>query len=220
MRGVQAALLVWLLIMVFTAAVRHLITSGQAAEAIAGYRAMEKQSAETAPQNDDRVAKLLANNLFVPKAQVNTPPQCVAILGDAALFGDKWYKVGDTVENATIQEIGPNFVKVQWNDKEHLLHPFDVEVKYAASPSAPPSPQGSGSAPSAQASAASAPSAPPPDESRRRSGGRFDLEQMRRRFESLTPEQRQQMFERYQNASPEERERMREEFRQGRSNER
>ena len=217
-RGVQAALLAWLLMTTATAAVRHLITSGQAAEAIAAYQSLEKQSAENAPKNDDRIAKLLANNLFVPPAAAR-PPQCLAILGDAALFGDKWYKVGDTAAGAKILEIGANFVKVIWNDKEQTLHPFDVEVNYAAPAGGSARPAGPSGQPAPPRTASPPPSAP--SEERGRSGGPSGRgEEMRRRFESLTPEQRQQLFERYQNASPEERERMREEFRQGRSNER
>jgi hypothetical protein len=211
-RGVQLAVVGWLAIAAITAAARYWITSGQAEKAIAAYQAMEKQSVENAPKDDDRIAKLLANNLFLPAASPK-PPQCLAILGDMALFGEEWKKVGETAAGAKILEIGPHFVKVQWNEKEHLLNPFEVEVKYAAPPSAKrPAEAPGGNAPPAQASAPAPP--PPSNESRRRGG--FDMDQVRRRFESMTPEQRQQMFERYQNASPEERERMRDEFRRNR----
>jgi hypothetical protein len=51
---------------------------------------------------------------------------------DEAMIANKWYKVGDKIQDAEITSISPNLVTVIWNEKETKLQPFDTVVLAAA----------------------------------------------------------------------------------------
>jgi hypothetical protein len=216
------ALGVWLVVLVIGAGAQSLHTSGKAAAAIREYQRLRADAIQPDQGIDEKIRKLSQNNLFVaPPSQVPLP-QTLAILGDAVLVNDQWYRVGQEVDGCQITQIGPDFVVVLRDGKDHRLVPFDVEVNYGqASASGPSSgasgrrrdsrdvqrgPRGRG--PGAEDSGPGFPQ--PPEDVRAR------MMEMRQRVENMTPEQRREMFERFRNASPEERERMREEFMRGR----
>jgi len=216
-RWVWLGLLMWLAVLAIGAGVRSLRTSGQAAAAITEYKRIQTEAALQKEDIGGRIKNLTDKNLFAPPAEKPKLPQCAAILGGAALFGDQWHTVGEIVSGAKILDIGPSFVKVLFEDKEQRLVPFDVEVKSPGSggqgPSGPSGDRGRPPESSPGPVLGAVPSEGRPD-SGPPSGGRG--EEMRRRFESMTPEQRRQIMERYQNASPQEREQMKDQFRRGR----
>ena len=206
-RWIRLGLLAWLAILLAGAGIRSLHISGQAEAAMTEYKRIQAEAAAQKEDGNERVKKLCEKNLFAPPAEKPKQPQCAAVLGNSALFGDKWHAVGETVQGAKILDIGPTFVKVLFDGKEQNIVPFEMEIKSNAQGSPPPPGQnGNRSRPPEGPVPASG--QPRPDSGR--PGGRGE---MRRRLDSLTPEQRQQMMERYQNASPEEQEQMRRQFR-------
>jgi hypothetical protein len=115
------------------------------------------------------------------------------VLGNEALINGKWYKPGDMAEGAKIITVDPKSVKVLWQEKEHSLVPFDVQVQYAKQSEGGKSPSGE----------IASPPSPSPDNRSGRGPGMRDPQNMGRRGPGgLSPEQRQAMYERYQNASP------------------
>ena len=74
--------------------------------------------------------KLLAdalkkNNLFAPPPPKQHPVKEVpAIFGNEVLINNKWYKVGDMVEDAKITAIGPTNVKIEWEGREKVFAPI------------------------------------------------------------------------------------------------
>lgn len=78
--------------------------------------------------------KLLAdalkkNNLFAPPPPKQHPVKEVpAIFGNEVLINNKWYKVGDMVEDAKITDIGPTNVKIEWEGREKLFAPISVST--------------------------------------------------------------------------------------------
>jgi hypothetical protein len=206
-RWIPLGLLGWLALLISGAALRSLHISGQAEAAITAYNRIHAEAVASKEDGHERIKKLTEKNLFAPPAEKPKPPQCTAILGNSALFGDKWHTLGETVQGAKILDIGPTFVKVVFEGKEQNIVPFDMEIKpNAAGSPPPPELNGNRSRPPQGSTPVTGP--PRPD-----SGRPGERGQMRRRLESLTPEQRQQMMERYQNASPEEQEQMRQQFR-------
>jgi len=155
---------------------------------------------------------LKEKNLFAPPPPKQHPVKEVAgIMGDEVLVGDRWYKAGDTVSDATIVAIEPSRVKIEWDGNEKYFAPID-----AAGPAAP---RGRRPGPAvAKADAAG--------------GEGAEVVQVQvdvgsgpgpgtGRFGNLSEEQRDAMRERFmmmrqrvENMSPEERERFRSEMRE------
>lgn len=214
-------LLVWLGVMVIAAGAQSRETSGKAAAAIREYQRVQVAAVQPRQDAAERIGKLTKNNLFVASPTQTQLPQCLAILGDAVLIGDQWYQQGAQIQGAEILAIGPDFVTVMFDGKEHRLAPFDVEVTYGQAGRAPGvsgggregregerGMRGRGGPPTVAAEGGRMPP--------QRGGTGNEMMEMRARFESMSPEQRQETMERFRNASPEERERMREDFRRGR----
>ena len=221
-------LLIWLGVMVIAAGAQSRETSGKAAAAIREYQRVQAAAVQPRQGAADRIGKLTKNNLFVALPTQTKLPQCLAILGDAVLIGDQWYQQGAQVQGAEIVAVGPDFVTVMFDGKEHRLAPFDVEVTYGQTgrgSSVPGGgresgregdrgmrgrggPGGQGGPPTVAAEGGRMPP-------QRGGVGGGEMMEMRARFESMTPEQRQETMERFRTASPEERERMREDFRRG-----
>ncbi len=166
----------------------------------------------------ERISGLQKKHPFSPPAAKPNPPVCVGIFGPMAIFGDKGYLVGESVNGGKILRINPTDVVIEWEGKEMTLIPFSVENATAqvggrgeGGPRGGDQPQPGqnqpqpGQAPTVRVEGGEGRVMSGPPE------GRF-------RFE-MTPETRQrmeQMRERFENASPEERDRMRQEFRQNR----
>ncbi|MHC4236932.1 MAG: hypothetical protein ACYSSM_01500 [Planctomycetota bacterium] len=145
-----------------------------------------------------------STNMFSPPPKKEIP-KCLAVLGNEALINGKWYKPGDMAEGARIIAVNPKSVKILWQEKEHSLVPFDVQVQYAKQSEGGKSPSGE----------IASPPSPSPDNRSGRGPGMRDPQNMGRRGPGgLSPEQRQAMYERYQNASPQEQEAMRQQMRE------
>ena len=82
------------------------------------------------------VDSLKQNNLFVKAPPKQNPiRQVEGILGQEALIGGKWYKVGDTVADAKIVAIAATQIEVEWDGKKTSLTPM---ASASAGPPAPP----------------------------------------------------------------------------------
>jgi hypothetical protein len=136
----------------------------------------------------------MPKNPFAPPPKIGNL-QCSAVLGNEALFNDRWYKVGDRVQGAEILEIQPAWVKLTWQGKEIISVPFNVPIQGTSKNNEP----NNGAAPKNGESAARGSAESP-------SPASSGIE--------LSAEQRRQLYERYQNASPEEREEMRRQMRE------
>jgi hypothetical protein len=166
---------------------------GQAADAD-GLQASLAQARTSAEQ-------LKKKNLFIMPAPKQHPVgEVLGILGDEALIGEKWYKVGDSIGDARIVAIEPTLVKVVWDGQEKEFTPIG-----AGGSGGPPGPRVERTAPSGRPGRTGG--APVVISGQRRSAPREG-------FGALSPEERQRWREQFQNMSPEERQRRREEMRQ------
>lgn len=76
-------------------------------------------------------------NLFIKEPPKENPiKQVDGILGNEAFIAGKWYKAGEKVGDATIVEICPTFVKVQWDGKMTNVAP--IGAAESSRPSPPP----------------------------------------------------------------------------------
>ena len=79
---------------------------------------------------------LKKNNLWVPPPPKQHPVKEVpAIFGDEVLINNKWYKVGDTVQDAKIVAIEPTKVEIEWDGSVKAFLPINATI--------PPPPKGS-----------------------------------------------------------------------------
>lgn len=198
--------------------------SGRVDQAIERYLAMEKQYAEAKPIKNEALEAMRVRSPFAGPTATPPLPQCLAILGDYALFGQEWKKTGDEFNGAKILEITPTEVRISWQNQEQVLRPFDVAVDYGsrgqgqgqglgrrgeiarAEPSAGPRP-----ADAAGVTSAEAPRMGPPGMMMGGGpGGGFD-------FRRMSNEELGQMRDRFMNMSPEERRAAFEEFRRNRT---
>jgi len=72
--------------------------------------------------------KLSQKNSFVTQSTATVavpdpPPDCSAILGDQALIGDQWFKVGDTVADAKVLTVESTHVTLEWLGREITRKP-------------------------------------------------------------------------------------------------
>ncbi len=66
-------------------------------------------------------------NLFSPSVPKRHPVTSVSgILGDEALIGGKWYKVGDRVQDARIVAVEATQVRVEWQGREKIFAPLQA----------------------------------------------------------------------------------------------
>lgn len=152
---------------------------------------LQKVLAQTKAAADD----IKKNNLFVPAPAHECPISgVIGILGQEALVGDKWYKVGDRVGDAKIVAIEPTKVKVLWDGKEKEFSP----IASSAGESGDRSGRSGARSPSRGGRAAAAGARRTPNQG----------------AGAISAADRQKLRERWVNASPEERQRFREEMRQ------
>jgi len=82
---------------------------------------------------------LKKNNLFVPPPPKQHPVKEVwGIFGNEVLIKDKWYKVGDSVEDAKVVAIEATQVTIEWDGNKKTFAPLD-----ATEPSQPGGPRDS-----------------------------------------------------------------------------
>lgn len=72
--------------------------------------------------------ELKKNNMFAPPPPKPGWPvsKVEGILGDTAFINGDWRKVGDDIGGAKVLEIGPNYVKLEWEGQQKTFFPFDV----------------------------------------------------------------------------------------------
>jgi len=74
-------------------------------------------------------AALKKNNLFAPPEAKTHPVQAVlGIFGNQVLIKDKWYNIGETIEDAKIVAIGPTSVTIAWDGKEKAFLPIQAVI--------------------------------------------------------------------------------------------
>jgi hypothetical protein len=203
-----AAGVVWVLLVY---GVRTIGLTGRVERAIDRFVAMEKDLSSAKPATNDALEARRQKSLFAPPSSPPQAPQCTGILGEYALFGNDWRKVGDEVQGAKILLIDATEVKVLWQGQEQMLRPFEVAVTYSQPagnrPPEPSSPGGSRPAPSPSRNGSEG--GPPP----MMGGGGMG-------FRNMSSEEQAKMRERFMNMSPEERRAAFEEMQRNRSQQR
>lgn len=156
--------------------------------------------------------ELKKKNLFAPPEPKQHPvKQVLGILGDEVVINGRWYKVGDTIEDATIVAIEPAQVRIEWNGSEKTFAPIDATSAPDANAPKGERPD-SGRGGRAERGFAGAPGDEMPMPGRRGGFGGF---------RDLSPEERAnlresfgQMRERWENMSEQEREEFRTQMRE------
>lgn len=140
---------------------------------------------------------LKKRNLFVPPPPRQHPVNAVlGIMGDEALIGDKWYKAGDKIADATIVAVEPTQVKIEWDGNTKYFAPLASAEGSSGPPSGRRGPGGGGE--SAGPGPARVDVAGPGPErggfgnmsEEQRAEMRARMEGMRARFETMSPEER------------------------------
>lgn len=202
-----AVLSVWILVLY---GVHTIGLNGRVEKAIDRFIAIEKEQSSGKPAQNTAIAAMQKRSPFAPPSGPPMPPQCLGILGNRALFGDKWYKAGEDAMGAKILSVDATGVKIHWEGKEQTLRPFGVAVNYAQG--GPPRSMGSAPPPSPGPSQPR-PSAP---EGPREGGPGFGRRGFPD-FRNMSPEELAKMRDRFMNMSPEERRAAYEEMRNNRS---
>jgi hypothetical protein len=72
--------------------------------------------------------ELKKKNMFAPPPPKPGWPvsRVEGILGNTAFINGDWRKVGDNIGGAKVLEIGPNYVKLEWEGQQKTFFPFDV----------------------------------------------------------------------------------------------
>lgn len=201
-----AAGIVWILLVY---SIQTVGLTGRVEKAIDRFVAMEKELSSDKPVKNDALEAMRQKSLFAPPNPPPQLPQCLGILGNQALFGGEWHKVGDEVQGAKILSVDAAEVKVLWQGKEQAIRPFDAAVNYSQGNTgrqAAPQPAGESRPEPPQA----VPNSGPPPMMGGRPGG-MD-------FRTMSPEERAKMRERFMNMSPDERRAAFEEMQRNRSN--
>jgi len=100
-------------------------------EAVAGSKAdpNDKEKDKLLAGSKEVADQLKKKNLFAPPPpKPKQPIREVDIIGDTVVIDGKFYKVGDKVQDATILEIAPTYVRIEWQGKKKILSPFDVKL--------------------------------------------------------------------------------------------
>jgi hypothetical protein len=178
--------LVFLKIGFFVSSSNAMLMAAQTDPNQAGATDLKKVLAATKASAD----QIKKNNLFMPGSVKQYPVnEVIGILGQEALIGDKWYKVGDSVGEAKIVAIEPTKVKVVWNGQEKEFSPIGSSGNAGG--------RGERAGPPGRASG--------PGAGQGRSGSAMAA--------GASPEDREKLRQQFMNASPEEKQRLREQMR-------
>lgn len=190
------------------------LTDDRFREAAARVEKIEQEARDRTADDGGRIAALTRKSLFAPPVPPPEPPRCLAILGDTALINGEWYKVGQEVAGAKILAIDATSVTFLFQEKEVRQYPF--ETGGGGSPGGRPS-RGSRSRPEARTSDSGAAASRRPDGPPMPGGfdgpGGFGRPGGRGFF-NISPEEREQMRQRFEQMSPEERSAFREQMRE------
>ncbi|MEN6577389.1 MAG: hypothetical protein ABFD90_13685 [Phycisphaerales bacterium] len=147
--------------------------------------------------------ELKKKNLFIMIPPKQHPVgEVLGILGDEALINGRWYKVGDSVEDAKILAIDPTKVRIAWDGQEKEFSPVE------SSGGGQGQPERSGPARSGRRPGSADRPQMVVTGSRGGPAGPVGV--------GRSPEEREKMRQQLRNMSPEERQRAREEMRQKR----
>ncbi len=129
--------------------------------------------------------ELKKKNLFVPPSPSQEPiKKIAAVLGDEVLVNGKWYKVGDRIEDANVVAIEATCARFEWNGKEIVKYPMDLEPSPAKKkPTAEAPPKKAEESPQPVVEVEPGPPGPGDRMFRRRG--------MRRMFENMSEEERE-----------------------------
>lgn len=185
------------------------------AQAVARVEKLEQEVRDKEIDDGPRIAALTKKSLFAPPAARPEPPKCAAILGDTVLINGEWHRVGQEVAGAKITAIDATSVTLMFNEREIRQYPFEAGGgggegggrrggRERGSRGARSRPE------QASAGGGEMPPGPPGGFGRffdmnpeQREQMRQGFEQMRQRYESMSPEERdavrQQMREQFGN---------------------
>lgn len=150
--------------------------------------------------------ELKKNNLFAPPPPKQHPvSEVLGIMGNEALIGGRWYKVGDRIADARIVAIEPAQVRIEWDGSEKVFAPIDAR---GSSEAAGPVRGGPGMG----EAAGGGPGGRAPMTVSGSSGAGPTLGPGRGGFGGLSPEERTSMRARFENMSEEERQAFREQM--------
>lgn len=92
-------------------------------------------------ESKETVETLKKTNLFVKPAPKEHPVKQVdGILGTEILVGDKWYKVGDKIGDATVIAIKSTEVMIEWDGQTKSFAPLAAATGGTVGPSTKPAP--------------------------------------------------------------------------------
>ena len=104
-----------------------------------------KRAAAQNGSNDKELQQVVAQSCAMAddlkKANLFTPPPApkrhpvtsvLGILGDEALIGSKWYKVGDKVQDARIVAVEATQIRVEWQGREKIFAPLQATGQFSS----------------------------------------------------------------------------------------
>ena len=125
--GISASLAILILIKVAGFFVASARAENLLENAVAKNKVDTKQVEKYLTDSKTIADELKRKNLFAPPPPKQQPiKQVWGILGNEVLINDKWYKVGDMIQDAKIVAIEPTRIKVEWDGKEIALAPIDT----------------------------------------------------------------------------------------------
>ena len=142
--------------------------------------------------------ELKKKNHLTPKAAKPKPPSCTGVIGNKALINGKLYSVGDQVLGAKITDINPTGATIIWEGKPMQLATFG-KVNIASAPSS-----GDKNTDDRhrveefkknKPDVANMPGPMQRQGGRGSGGSREDMEAMRKKVMSMSPEERQKFME-------------------------
>jgi hypothetical protein len=96
-------------------------------KAVAQNQPNSEEMKECVAKSEAIADELKKKNLFAPPSPKQHPVSSVfGILGDEALIGNRWYKVGDKVQEARIVAIEPTRVRIEWEGREKVFAPLQA----------------------------------------------------------------------------------------------
>ncbi|MHC4510101.1 MAG: hypothetical protein ACYTAO_14275 [Planctomycetota bacterium] len=109
-----------------------------AKKAAAQHELSTQDAGKTAADSRAVVEQLKKHNLFAPPRQPRHPVSSVlGILGNEALIGNRWYKVGDNIADAEVVCVEPTHVRVRWQGRETVLAPMQMASQVVSGGSRP-----------------------------------------------------------------------------------
>jgi hypothetical protein len=155
-----------------------------------GKAGTSKPSGQARSLQDEQLERVVRRNVFSPPAVKKFSAALIGVLGDEALFsGNECVKVGQAISGATLKQIGPDWVEVEYEGTLKKLYVFGPggAPSAPASPSGPPGPAGVAGGMAVMPAEAGRPATPPD----------FQMTpEMMERLRSMPPEVREKVLSR------------------------